>query len=289
MTAVAKGLTFQQLNKEAKERALEKLRNDESFHAFDADSLTDWFKEDLKTKGFFDPDVCWSLGGNQGDGVAFWGSLDIPETIKANKLKGFAVLAPFAQRDVLTAKVTHSGNYCHWNSMDVEVELREEEPEDFLPRSLRDEWYEYAERRKAAFEIYNRACYEAREAAWAPVRRWERRMKDFREKYGTGPNEWMPERPGESPKPLDVPMPEKPVVTMSKHLQDALVRSKARLDAAGALVKKFEETLKQWVKDTSMELEKTGYAELDYQRSDEVLIETIEANDWRFDEDGDML
>lgn len=289
MIAVAKeGLTFSELDKRAKERALESFR-ERSWDYFESDSLTEWFKEELKAKGFVEPEVCWGLSYTQGDGVAFWGSLDIPKTLKANKIKGFAALIPFAQRDVLSAKVTHHGNYCHWNSMSVEIEFREEEPEDFLPQTLRHEWYDYYERREAAFSAYNRAVYNVQQQIWAPVRRWERRMEEFREKFGGGPNEWMPTRPDESPKPLELPMPEKPVVTMSRRLQEALVRSKARIDAASGLVKKLEEALKEWVQDTSRELEKAGYAEIEYRSSDEVLIETIEANDYRFDEDGGRL
>lgn len=48
----------------------------------------------------------------------------------------------------------------------------------------------------------------------------------------------------------------------------------------------FEEYLVQDVKDISRELEKIGYAEMEYKGSDEYLADTFEANEYEFTEDG---
>ncbi len=52
------------------------------------------------------------------------------------------------------------------------------------------------------------------------------------------------------------------------------------------LIPEFQKYMEQWVKDTSKELEKYGYAEIEYQASDDYVREFIDANDFEFYEDG---
>lgn len=52
------------------------------------------------------------------------------------------------------------------------------------------------------------------------------------------------------------------------------------------LVKRFEEYVKADVKDISKELEKTGYAEMEYKESEEYIADLFEANEYEFTEDG---
>lgn len=52
------------------------------------------------------------------------------------------------------------------------------------------------------------------------------------------------------------------------------------------LIVEFEEYLTQDVKDISRELEKIGYAEIEYRESEESVADTFEANYYEFTEDG---
>jgi hypothetical protein len=58
-------------------------------------------------------------------------------------------------------------------------------------------------------------------------------------------------------------------------------------DHVHALVGELEDYLKERIKNISRELEKTGYAELDYRQSDEYAEEGILANDYLFTEEGE--
>ncbi len=49
------------------------------------------------------------------------------------------------------------------------------------------------------------------------------------------------------------------------------------------------EYIKATIVDVSHELEKRGYADLEYRDTDEYIEETINNNDWLFDEDGEFL
>lgn len=60
-------------------------------------------------------------------------------------------------------------------------------------------------------------------------------------------------------------------------------------DSVDAIALELEEHLKSIVDDLQHKLEQYGYDEIEYQTSEEHAIETIEANDWRFDREGNML
>lgn len=55
------------------------------------------------------------------------------------------------------------------------------------------------------------------------------------------------------------------------------------------LIAEFEEYLTQDVKDISRELEKIGYAEIEYKESEEYLADTFEANEYEFTADGKIF
>jgi hypothetical protein len=54
------------------------------------------------------------------------------------------------------------------------------------------------------------------------------------------------------------------------------------------LINSIEEYLSSYIKDVSRELERDGYAEIEYLQSDESIEETIKCNDYEFTEDGEM-
>jgi hypothetical protein len=207
--------TFEELSDAAKKKALDYYRDLQHEH-FDSRDLTDQFKSILKERGFTDRvEVGWSLGHCQGDGVAFWGRIDLKDFFKwassgehpeyTERMKGAVKFSPLAPH--VGVVVTHSGRYYHWNSMEVELGYDED---------------------------------ELKHASGKPWRH--------------GPKDWRP-------------------------------RDQKEVDLTG-LIPEFQKYMEQWVKDTSKELEKNGYAELEYQSSDDYVKEFIEANDFEFYEDG---
>lgn len=74
---------------------------------------------------------------------------------------------------------------------------------------------------------------------------------------------------------------------MPAHLREAVDQGEARWEAIETLTNEIEEWLIQWVKDVSRELEKIGYAEIEYRQSDESIIESFNANEKQFLEDGE--
>jgi len=126
---------FEELSDKAKKKALDYYR-DLSHEQFDSDNLNDQFKRILEERGFTDQvELGWSLGYCQGDGVAFWGRINLGEFFKwirkkehpeySERMKGalkFEPLAPY-----VGVLVTHEGRYYHWNSMAVELKYDEDE------------------------------------------------------------------------------------------------------------------------------------------------------------------
>lgn len=56
--------------------------------------------------------------------------------------------------------------------------------------------------------------------------------------------------------------------------------------AQAAAMDALYEAVKTFVQDTSRQLERDGYADIEYQSSEEQVIEMIEANEYEFDEEG---
>ena len=73
--------TFNELSDEAKEKAREWYRDG------DSEMTSDQFEYRLEELGLPNKDIRWSLSCCQGDGVAFYGELDIEEYLTKNKLK----------------------------------------------------------------------------------------------------------------------------------------------------------------------------------------------------------
>jgi hypothetical protein len=90
---------------------------------FDADYLTDFFKERLEKAGLPHEDVQWSLSSSQGDGVAFYGRFNLRDYIKENNLAlQYSDLTPGVLMDV-SAEIVRKGShrYNHSNSMQLEI------------------------------------------------------------------------------------------------------------------------------------------------------------------------
>ena len=60
-------------------------------------------------------------------------------------------------------------------------------------------------------------------------------------------------------------------------------------DATQAIADAIRDHIAERCKQLSREMEKIGYDEIEYETSEEHAIDMIEANDWRFDRDGDTI
>jgi hypothetical protein len=277
---------FKELGKEAQAKAIEDARKGGQFDFddADADSLTEWFEQDLEDHYQIGTmKAYWSLGYCQGDGVCFQGQVDVQRFIKSEKMeKEFGELI-----DKVSAKITHESRYCHWNSMHVEVEVTGGNWEDYLSNEdarERREWEDLVDQRR-------REQREADRMRNAPVYEWQARALAWERRQGRvireGKQDWSPREgrgPGPKPAPLDIQIP--------PGIEEPELLLVARLDAEKAyegLYQKGEEFrtwLEERVKEISREMEKAGYSEIEHHQSDEFLAERLEDMDWTYQEDG---
>jgi hypothetical protein len=282
----AKTYSFDELSPEAKEKALEDYRSD-AWDQTDVDWLTEDFEQVLEEKGLPNDKVYWSLGHVQGDGVGFYGPLDVEDYLKKNGLmRRFSKLVPF-----VSAKITgEHGRYHGPGSMDMEIELHGG-PEDLVPDKLRDEMQEWQRDRSRLFERWHGKVAEIQRQRMAPVIEWERRRGEWEKKRGTGPKEWAPGSPGPwKPTPFDIPLPPRPEdPSEPEKLKDAREKAEQEWTELESLVHEFEAHLKEHVDDVAGDLAEIGYAEIEYRTGDEGIAEFFMANEWRFLEDGVRL
>ena len=127
------GLPFARLSAQAKARALDWGRECIAGD-FDADQLTEDLQGYVKEKHGLSADKCfWSLGHCQGDGVAFYGAIDL-DPLKQAQPEVTAIFARLRllgiQSCTLDAHIERANShYHHYSSMDVRVEVLDYEPE----------------------------------------------------------------------------------------------------------------------------------------------------------------
>lgn len=202
---------FEELSPEAKERAMEEYRNKGwDWDEHDTQMLTEYFEEQLEELGLPSGDVRWSLSYSQGDGVAFYGKVDIRDYVLKNNLAtplGFLSLIDALSNDeaeivieIEKSKTFH--HYDHWNTM-VVTSYVNTYGDPGIPGS----------------------------------KRWPRRVG-------------------------------RPVIERK--------------------TRELTEVIRKHVREISKKLEESGYREIEYKSSDEVISENIIANDYEFDEDGNF-
>lgn len=122
-TATVNLYSVKELTGKAKDRAIEAGRTFAN-ETFDSDGMTEELQDHAIEKHGVKTDTCyWSISFCQGDGVAFYGNLDLDELAKKHgDVK--AILAKAKKIDVtLSVKIDgKNSRYHHWNSMTVEVE-----------------------------------------------------------------------------------------------------------------------------------------------------------------------
>lgn len=117
---------FDELSPKAKKRALEEWQRLSDEH-FDASSLTESFAYRLEELGLPHDKIGWRLSSSQGDGVAFYGKIDLEEHLKKNSLvKKYQVLAGLIDGGDLAVKIEKNRSlhmYDHYNTMDLEMDI----------------------------------------------------------------------------------------------------------------------------------------------------------------------
>ncbi len=112
--------TYDELDDSAKDRAREIIG---TWNAeWEGENLSDWFANYLNEQGFPSDKIEYSLSYSQGDGVAFYGSIDLDKWLTANSRKTYYRTLrnynPWARID----GNSWSNHYSHAYTMNVTVE-----------------------------------------------------------------------------------------------------------------------------------------------------------------------
>lgn len=121
--ATVKVYSASELTGKAKESALEWYRG--LWDSSDADAITEMFKSRLEEAGLSELEPRWSLSYCQGDGVAFYGRVDLEELAsKQPHVKALLVSESIADDRLEGFEmevISISSHYSHWNTMRTSV------------------------------------------------------------------------------------------------------------------------------------------------------------------------
>ncbi len=113
-----------ELDEKAQEKAVDYLREMDYF-GVESSHLTDQFKERLEEYGLPTETVEWSLGHCQGDGVAFYGDIDVEKLLKnIGEWGKYAWLVNHYNLSATSTRNSWGSHYSHFNTMDVDMEHR---------------------------------------------------------------------------------------------------------------------------------------------------------------------
>lgn len=277
--------SFDELSPKAKKRAIEDFRNDPelTWDQDDSERLTEMFEQDLKDHyGLGDMKVGWGLSYTQGDGVCFKGSVTIPEFLEKEKEeKRFPRILKLSEEGNISVKITHDNRYCHWNSMDIEIEDFSRDDE-FIPKDLRGKWYDWNREVDAIMDRWRAEVARIHYQNNAPIREWEEAVKKFQQVMKRGPREWTPRAPGPMPDQLNYPIPPEPVIPKPDWVQNVKKGMQEERRLTDIEIEGFRSWLDERTQEISREMEKSGYEEIEYHSSDDYITERLESLDWEF-------
>jgi len=119
-------MQFKELSTKAKETAYEQIRWHHSEFLWEVHELTDEFKWVLDRVGFPTDRISWSLGHCQGDGVAFYGHVDLQKYLRWKQPFGTRPDRYYDSDEGFPADFNienwSSHMYHHWNSMTITYE-----------------------------------------------------------------------------------------------------------------------------------------------------------------------
>jgi len=133
-------MQFDELSDEAKAHAIENERQ-AWYGYFETRDLTEEFKWALEPLGFPTDDIAWSLSSCQGDGVAFYGDVDLAAYMKWKTPFGSTPKAYDEELEWLVSckLVSNSNHYCHYNTMTVEVDFIDTHDDEYDYRVIINE------------------------------------------------------------------------------------------------------------------------------------------------------
>lgn len=151
---------FEELSDNAKKNAIENYRISMDW-IIESDLITEMFKEKLKNMGYPTDDLEWRLSYSQGDGVAFYGEVDIDKVIERLKHKGYDLnydlyRAIDSENLAIIARIYRNSfgyHYSNYNTMEVEIDGDSiETMMEYLYEDLDSDTDEYVDKYN---EIYN--------------------------------------------------------------------------------------------------------------------------------------
>lgn len=110
--------TIDELNKEAKAKAIECVRNSELMEFFPDLEI---YKDGLKAKGFENAEIRYSGFGSQGDGASFTCDCNLDKLNNAYKLGLKSSIVIAISEYCLIDITTNSSRYCHEKTMTYDV------------------------------------------------------------------------------------------------------------------------------------------------------------------------
>lgn len=261
------------------ERAKDKVRD-----KFSEWSELDMFKEDAENQiqeaGFDNPEVQYSFSYSQGDGLCFEASVDATRFMEVNGLDPkFKAIAEY-----LSIRIKHSGHYSHSNSTSTDWEITNDVPGDQSKITDEQIWDVFLN------ELFHENGIYARDDRRTEVERAVDPYMSMLVSAVRGPKGqqtlWDTE--------MERDLAEKGIKNWDKAIDDTRYRltdePKVMMDEkeVNALAEEFMAIVEEKREELCDKLEKQGYAELEYQRSDEYIRESCEANDYTFEEDGTL-
>lgn len=111
-----------ELPEEARTKAIDYLR-ERGYFDVEADEIEERFKEKLKEYGLPTDDIQFSLSWSQGDGVAFYGNIDLHQLITETGMESeYTSLINYYELSATITRNSFGTHYSHWNTMDVYME-----------------------------------------------------------------------------------------------------------------------------------------------------------------------
>lgn len=120
---------FEELSDDAKQNAINKYRESMDWQ-IESEFITEKFVEKLSDMGYPTDDLEWRLNYSQGDGVAFYGEVDIDKVMKRLENEGYDLnynlyRAIDSENLTITARIYRNSfgyHYSHYNTMKVEID-----------------------------------------------------------------------------------------------------------------------------------------------------------------------
>jgi DNA-dependent RNA polymerase auxiliary subunit epsilon len=120
--------TFNELNPEAKQKAINDYIEGIDW-SIESEYITEVFQDELSNLGYPNHDTPWSLNYSQGDGVAFYGQVDVENVarrlLNEDNYNFLMEMLDEIKLEFDIVKNSFGYHYSHYNTMSVEMELVE--------------------------------------------------------------------------------------------------------------------------------------------------------------------